>query len=386
MEQKFKLNFYYKIYSRSTPSDPLTPLQRSTFSCLANYELPTVSMLLPLLLVGLATCALSRRVLVVGATGRLGRRVVQALQREQVAVRALIRGGDHDFDSDVEVVQGNVLDSESLQRATQDCDAVISVQGMKPLRFSKLQDLIRHPSLDPLHPYNVNYMGTKNILSAMKSNQVKKIVRITGSAIGKGELYLFKALFNLILSFTVKWHERTEIAIRESGLDYTILRPNELVEDPSAREFNRTLVLHQNFESTKPGEISISDVADLCVESTLNPKLSFSTVVCTSVPGGDGPQLWYPMIEHVISNGIFDLNDMHADQARHWYFDSKKPLKRSSAASHSCLRTRVKLCIHFLQWTYVALAVVCQVVKTVHYLPKIGLKCYMSFYYRHIAA
>ena len=69
---------------------------------------------------------------------------------------------------------------------------------------------------------------------------------------------------------------------------------------------------------------------------------------------------------------VFDFNDMHADQARHWCFDAKKPLKRSSAASHSCLRTRVKFCIHFLQWTYVALAVVSQVVKTLHYLP---MKC-----------
>lgn len=245
--------------------------------------------------------AMGGRVLVVGATGRLGRQVVQSLlQREEVTVRALVRNDDHDFDSRaLEVVQGNVMDPPSLLKATHACDAVICVHGMKPLRFSKLQDMFTPPSEDPLHPYNVNYIGTKNVLTAMKANNVTKIVRTTGSAIGKGELYLFKALFNLLLSFTVKWHEMTEIAIRESELDYTILRPNELVDTPPARESNRSLVLNQEFGATKPGKISLSDVADLCVQSALNPKLSYATVVCTSREGGDGPQEWSSLIDHV---------------------------------------------------------------------------------------
>jgi uncharacterized protein YbjT (DUF2867 family) len=35
-------------------------------------------------------------------------------------------------------------------------------------------------------------------------------------------------LLNLVLSMAVKWQLRSELALRESGLDYTILRPGGL--------------------------------------------------------------------------------------------------------------------------------------------------------------
>ena len=42
----------------------------------------------------------------------------------------------------------------------------------------------------------------------------------------------FRVLFNGLLSFSSKWHEASEIAIRSSGFDYTIIRPTEIVNEP----------------------------------------------------------------------------------------------------------------------------------------------------------
>jgi hypothetical protein len=71
-------------------------------------------------------------------------------------------------------------------------------------------------------------MGVKNLLAAMKINGVGKLVRITGSLVGKSPFLPFIFLFNILLSMTNKWHERSEIAIRESNIDYTVIRPTEL--------------------------------------------------------------------------------------------------------------------------------------------------------------
>jgi hypothetical protein len=50
------------------------------------------------------------------------------------------------------------------------------------------------------------------------------------------------------------------------------------------------------------GKVSITDIAELCVEATVNPKLSHCTAIATSTSGriGDAPQQWGPLINKVI--------------------------------------------------------------------------------------
>jgi uncharacterized protein YbjT (DUF2867 family) len=55
------------------------------------------------------------RVLVIGATGRVGRQVVFQLQAKGAEVSAVVRGPDAvSFPSEVEVVRGDVTIPESL--------------------------------------------------------------------------------------------------------------------------------------------------------------------------------------------------------------------------------------------------------------------------------
>jgi uncharacterized protein YbjT (DUF2867 family) len=77
-------------------------------------------------------------VLVVGATGALGSKIVGSLRRRGARIRALVRPGTSHTDvvktladGGVEIVEGNILDAvDGLARTVEGVDVVISaVQG-----------------------------------------------------------------------------------------------------------------------------------------------------------------------------------------------------------------------------------------------------------------
>ena len=232
------------------------------------------------------TSPTSKPILVVGSTGRVGQSIVQKLRSKGLKTRVLIRREeDRVLFPNEEVFIGDVTSYESIKQATKDVSCVISVQGMKPPRISKFRDLFQHPSKDLTHPYNVNFIGTKNIVDACKVNNVLKVVRLTGALTGKPANLPFIVIFNLLLSFSPKWHEMSENYIRSSGINYSVVRPTELKNDPTAAESNRSLILIQGDSGLKPpipGKISISDVSDLCILSATDNKFDFSSVICSS--------------------------------------------------------------------------------------------------------
>ena len=150
-------------------------------------------------------------ILVIGATGRVGRAVVSKLKSSGKSVKCLVRDTRRaeTFTElrDTSFIHGSVEDMDALIKATSGCDVVVDVHGMRPPRFTKLFDLIQHPKHDPTHPYNVNYIGTKHVLAAMKINNVKKLVRITGSMTAKSPFIFPVWIFNILLSMSPKWHE-----------------------------------------------------------------------------------------------------------------------------------------------------------------------------------
>lgn len=150
-------------------------------------------------------------ILVIGANGRVGRSVVSKLKSSGKSVKCLVRDIQRASTftelENTSLVYGSTDDISSLVEATSGCDVVIDVHGMRPPRFTKIFDLFRHPKNDPTHPYNVNYLGTRRVLAAMKINNVKKLVRITGALTGKSPFRFPVWLFDILLSMSPKWHE-----------------------------------------------------------------------------------------------------------------------------------------------------------------------------------
>jgi hypothetical protein len=114
---------------------------------------------------------------------------------------------------------------------------------------------------------------------------MNKVVRLTGALTGKPAVLPFVILFNLLLSFSPKWHERSEKYLRDSGINYTCVRPTELKNMDSAAVNGRELILLQGDSGQKPpipGMIAISDVSDLCILSALDSKFDYASVICSS--------------------------------------------------------------------------------------------------------
>jgi putative NADH-flavin reductase len=104
------------------------------------------------------------RLLIVGATGGLGRVAVEEALERGHAVRALVRDAARaDLPEAVRKVTGDVLDPGTLEAALAGCDAVISALGTPSPR--KASSLLTD--------------GTRNLVVAMTHAGVRRLVCVT---------------------------------------------------------------------------------------------------------------------------------------------------------------------------------------------------------------
>ncbi|NEQ30588.1 MAG: SDR family oxidoreductase [Leptolyngbya sp. SIO4C5] len=191
------------------------------------------------------------KVLVAGATGETGRRIVQTLSDRQIAVKALVRDSDKAkriLPTGVEVAVGDVLEPATLRPALQDCTAVICATGASP-------------SLDPTGPYKVDYEGTKNLVDAATAQNIDRFVIVSSLCVSK--FFHPLNLFWLILY----WKKQAEDYIQQSGLTYTIVRPGGLRNEND----QRPLVM-EGADTLSDGNIPRQKVAEVCVEALFQPE------------------------------------------------------------------------------------------------------------------
>src|SRR5438132_2319955 len=161
---------------------------------------------------------LPKRILIVGATGGTGRQLVaQALERGYV-VTALVRNPaklkvDH---AQLRIIKGDVLDYASVEASMRGQDAVVSALGHK--RF--------------FYPTHIQSEGTRNILRAMETQRVSRLVCETALGIGDsaGRMGLFYTLFIIpvVLHFYFWDKARQERLIAQSNVEWVIVRPGAL--------------------------------------------------------------------------------------------------------------------------------------------------------------
>jgi nucleoside-diphosphate-sugar epimerase len=156
------------------------------------------------------------RVLIVGATGGTGRQLVtQALVRGY-AVTALDPSRLRVDHPKLTVVQGDVLDAGVVENAVRGQDAVLCALGHK--RF--------------FYPTRILSEGTRNILGAMETHGVRRLVCETslgiGNSVGRMGLYYTFFVIPLILPFYFWDKTRQERLIAASTVDWVIVRPGVL--------------------------------------------------------------------------------------------------------------------------------------------------------------
>jgi putative NADH-flavin reductase len=160
------------------------------------------------------------RLLIVGATGGTGRRLVaQALERGY-AVTALVRDPaklavDHPR---LTVVAGNVLDAATVGRAMAGQEAVLSALGHK--RF--------------FWPTRILSEGTRVLLAEMAAHRVRRLVCVTSLGIGDSawRMGLPYTLFTIpvVLPFYFWDKTRQERLVAASDAEWVIVRPGALTD------------------------------------------------------------------------------------------------------------------------------------------------------------
>lgn len=185
---------------------------------------------------------------VLGASGRVGRRVVSALQEQGVHVLALSRSPLEVADAENRIV--DALDAEQVGRALSGADGVVVALGISenPVRVR-----LRGPSGTTS---DIRSRGTRNVVDAMRSQGISRLVALSTYGIGDSARHLplsMRILVAALLRPQFADHEAQEQVVRASGLDWTLIRPVNLtaekrppvVVDPAMRTVSMRVGLDQ---------------------------------------------------------------------------------------------------------------------------------------------
>jgi putative NADH-flavin reductase len=197
------------------------------------------------------------RILVLGASGRTGRQVVEQALGHGHTVTAFVRDPARlDLTSErLRVVTGDVTRSADVQAAVDGQDAVISVVGSKGER--------------PVHVYSD---GVANAIRAMTARGVRRLVVLSAVGVGtdgSGLPFAQRALRTLpAMRAMCEDMERMEGDVMLTDLDWTIVRASSLTDGP----FTGVYRVVEGPSAPKGTQLSRPDAAALllkCAEGEL---------------------------------------------------------------------------------------------------------------------
>lgn len=159
------------------------------------------------------------RILVIGATGRTGKAVVERALAAGHQVTALSRDAGGAHAPDVRVVVGDATDARVIGEAVHGQNAVVdTIGGKTPYKATTLEASV-----------------AKAVIGAMERNGVRRLV--TTSMIGVGESKANATIYEGLLVATFlrgadKDKAEMEAAVKASSLQWVIVRPAILTDDP----------------------------------------------------------------------------------------------------------------------------------------------------------
>ena len=159
-------------------------------------------------------------VLIIGGTGKTGKELIKQALELGYNVTALVRdpGKVKDQHPKLKVIQGNVMRPETFGNVFQEQDVVLSALGHKKF-FIKT---------------NILSKGTENIIAEMQKHEVNRFICITSLGVNDSrfKLGLYYTLF--VIPFIVLFYfldkSKQEEIIKQSQLNWTIVRPGQLID------------------------------------------------------------------------------------------------------------------------------------------------------------
>ena len=147
-------------------------------------------------------------ILVTGATGFIGPKIVHALRERDLPVRGLVRKPSAPAAAPLsawgsELVQGDMTNIESLRRAVEGVGVVVHLVAIRQGREEQFRQVMEQ--------------GTRDLVDAARAAGVRRFVLM--SALGTSE-----ETRDLVPYYRAKWEQ--EQTLRASGLEHVIFRPS----------------------------------------------------------------------------------------------------------------------------------------------------------------
>ena len=196
------------------------------------------------------------KLVIFGATGSIGREVVNQALSQGHTVTAFAReaskvGIEH---PNLRIALGDVRDPVSVENAIQGHDAVLC-------------------SIGAGRKGNVRTEGTRNIVNAMEKLGIRRLICQSSLGVGnsRGNLNAFwkYIMFGLLLRPAYADHVRQEEYVRQSNLDWTIVRPGAFIDGERTGQYRHGF---PGTDKTTKMKISRSDVADFMLRQLFDTK------------------------------------------------------------------------------------------------------------------
>ena len=190
-------------------------------------------------------------ILVLGATGGTGRQIVRAALSNGHTVTALVRSASRAGElGECRLVEGDASSQAAIAGALYGCDGVISALGT---------------GMSPFHKVTLLSAATRALVDAMGRQAVRRLVCITGMGAGDsrghGGFFYDRLMLPMLLRNVYADKDRQEDIIRQSGLDWVIVRPVVLNDKPATGLIQAATDL----AGIHGGTISRADVAGFVV-------------------------------------------------------------------------------------------------------------------------
>ena len=190
---------------------------------------------------------------VLGATGRTGRLVVEQAIAAGHTVTALVRSPEKltTGNSNLRVISGEATDASAVSRALKGADAVISTLGGKG---SLIAD------------------STQAIVTAARAAGVSRVVVLSSWVVEQDRMdVVSRLLTGIAMGPVIKDKNAGEQVLRQSDLEWTIVYPSVLTDGPAN---GSVAVVPEGAKRRMSQRISRADVATWLVEAAVGDQYS----------------------------------------------------------------------------------------------------------------
>ncbi|MDF3818406.1 NAD(P)H-binding protein [Leptospira sp. 96542] len=196
---------------------------------------------------------MGENIAIFGATGSVGLVLLSQLKEKNNKLTVISRSSDRisKLEPNIRVIKGDVTNPVAVAEAIQGQDIIICLLG------SSLRD-----------KKSLRTRGTEVIVNAMKEAGVKRIICLSAFGAGTSRKYLpwhYRFILGpLLMDRMFHDHSGQETILKNSGLDWVIIRPGHFIEGSTGTEY-----LHGREANSSTQKISLTisreDLADFIV-------------------------------------------------------------------------------------------------------------------------